>query len=104
MGAVIDAGKVKGGVGGGMGGARAVGGAAGGSHLFTHLSIIRFSFILPFPPFLLGFFSALPFPSFLFTFVFVAVFRLLWISSLAYPSLLGTKRFDCCMVFPECTM
>jgi hypothetical protein len=34
MGAVIDAGKVKGGVGGGMGGARAVGGAAGGSHSF----------------------------------------------------------------------
>jgi hypothetical protein len=32
----------------------------------------------------------------MFTFVFVSVFWLLWVSSLAYPNLLGTKRLGCC--------
>jgi hypothetical protein len=41
------------------------------------------------------FFIALPFSSF-FTIVFVSVFRLLWVSSLAYPNLLGTERLGCC--------
>jgi hypothetical protein len=27
---------------------------------------------------------------------FVSVFRLLWVSSLTYPNLLGTKKFGCC--------
>jgi hypothetical protein len=27
---------------------------------------------------------------------FVSVFRLMWVSSLTYPNLLGTKRFGCC--------
>jgi hypothetical protein len=31
-----------------------------------------------------------------FTFVFVSFFRILWVSSLAYPSLFGTKRLGCC--------
>jgi hypothetical protein len=39
MGAVSDAGEVKGRAGGGMGGARAVGGAAGGSHCYFYFFI-----------------------------------------------------------------
>jgi hypothetical protein len=36
-------------------------------------------------------------PSFFCTFVFVSVFRLLRVSSLAYPNLLGTNRHGCCI-------
>jgi hypothetical protein len=30
---------------------------------------------------------------------FVSIFWLMWISSLVYPNLLGTKRLDCCCIF-----
>jgi hypothetical protein len=29
-------------------------------------------------------------------FVFVSIFQLIWVSSLAYPNLHGTKRYGCC--------
>jgi hypothetical protein len=29
---------------------------------------------------------------------FVSVFRLMWVSFLAYPNLLGTKRLGCCCI------
>jgi hypothetical protein len=54
-----------------------------------------FQFFIAFPPFCLVF--LLPF---LFTFVFVSVFRLVWISYLAYPNLLRTKRVFVVVVFP----
>jgi hypothetical protein len=46
-------------------------------------------------PFSACFFISLPFPL-VFTFVSVSAFRFLWISSLAYPNLLETKRLSCC--------
>jgi hypothetical protein len=59
---------------------------------FVTFSMFQF-FIGLFPFFLPGF--LLPFvppPLFFFTFDFVSVFWLLWVPSLAYPNLLGTKR------------
>jgi hypothetical protein len=66
------------------------------SFLFTPFHLFCVSvFLLSFPLFLFGFFIVLPFsPSFLL--VFASVFRLMWVSSLAYSSFLGTKRFGCC--------
>jgi hypothetical protein len=64
------------------------------SFLFVLFRLFVFQFLLPFLPFLFGF--LLPF---LFTFVFVAVFWLLCVSSLAYLDLLGTKMLDCCCLF-----
>jgi hypothetical protein len=52
-------------------------------------------FLLPFPSFSVWFFIALPFPL-LFHLCFVSVSRLPWVSSPAYPNLLGTKRLGCC--------
>jgi hypothetical protein len=56
-----------------------------------------FSFYCLFPLFclcfLLPFLSPLPFH--LCGFIFVSVFQLLWVSSVAYPNLLGTKRHGC---------
>jgi hypothetical protein len=53
-----------------------------------------FPFFIAFSPlFLFGFFIALPFPL-----CFCLCFStpsLLWVSSLAYPNLLGTKRLGC---------
>jgi hypothetical protein len=46
MGAVSDAGEVKGRAGGGMGGARAVGGAAGGSHLIYNMFLLLLNMFL----------------------------------------------------------
>jgi hypothetical protein len=69
------------------------------SFLFAiFLPFLCFIFIV-FPLFFLLFY--LPFlPLFYFcTFVFFSVFRVIWVSSLAYPNLFGTKRFGCC-----CTM
>jgi hypothetical protein len=64
-----------------------------GSFFFLFIRpILCFSFFIAFPFFVFGFFIALPF----FTFVFVSFFRILWVSSLAYPSLFGTKRLGCC--------
>jgi hypothetical protein len=57
------------------------------------------SVLLPFPLFLVWFIS--PFvSSLLFHPCFVFVFRLMWVSSLAYPNVLGTKRLGgcCCML------
>jgi hypothetical protein len=45
--------------------------------------------------FLFGFFITLPF-SLLFHPCFFFVIRLMWVSSLTYPNLLGIKRFCCC--------
>jgi hypothetical protein len=39
----------------------------------------RLKFLLPFPPFYIYFFIALPFFPFFFPFIFVSVFRLLWV-------------------------
>jgi hypothetical protein len=47
-------------------------------------------FLLPFPPFTIGFFIVLPFFP-IFSCVFVSVFRLIWFSSLAYPTCLVLK-------------
>jgi hypothetical protein len=44
------------------------------------------------------FYCPFPFFPFFFTFVFVSVFRLLWVSSLAYSNLLRSKRFGCCLI------
>jgi hypothetical protein len=63
---------------------------------FCHLSpffVFRYFYCLPL--FCVCFFIALRFASF-FTFVFVSVFRLLWVSSLIYPNLLRNKRLGCC--------
>jgi hypothetical protein len=60
-------------------------------HLF-----VCFSSFIAFSLFLFGFFIALPFFPLPFHLYFVYVFRLLWVSSLAYPNLLGTKRLGCC--------
>jgi hypothetical protein len=67
------------------------------SFLFIHpLSpFLCFSFILSFHPFSVSFFIALLF-SLLLLLCFVSVFQLLWVSSLTYPNLLGTKRLGCC--------
>jgi hypothetical protein len=73
---------------------------------YCFLMLVFFLFIRPLSPFYVSifiasppfcFFIALPFSPF-FTFVFVSVFRLLWVSSLAYSNLLGTKRLDCCTI------
>jgi hypothetical protein len=69
--------------------------------LFAHFHFLWLSVFLPFPPFLIGFLS--PFVSpLLFHPCFVSVFLLMWVSSLAYPNLLGTKRLGwccCCRYF-----
>jgi hypothetical protein len=48
------------------------------------------------PPLFLFVFYCPSFSLFFFTFVFISVFRLLWVSSLVYPNLLGAKRICCC--------
>jgi hypothetical protein len=91
------------------------------THNILHFMLVFLLFIGLFSPFLcfsffifLSFFSvwffiALPCFSLLFQLFFVSVFRLLRVSSLAYPNLLGTKRLGCCCiiyyhsrVFPYC--
>jgi hypothetical protein len=57
--------------------------------LFIHPFLL--SVLLPSSLFLFGFFitlRSLP--------CFVSVFRLMWVPSLAYPNLIGTKRVGCC--------
>jgi hypothetical protein len=54
-----------------------------------------FNFLLHSPSFSVCYFNPLPPPP-PFSPLFFFVFRLLWISSLAYPNLLGTKRLSCC--------
>jgi hypothetical protein len=48
-------------------------------------------FIFPLPLFWFVFLSTS-----LFHLYFVSVFMLLWVSSVAYPNLLGTKMLGCC--------
>jgi hypothetical protein len=55
-----------------------------------------FSFLLSFPLFSVWFVIVLPFFPLLFHFCFVSIFRFLWVSSLAHPNLLETKRLGCC--------
>jgi hypothetical protein len=61
--------------------------------LFTFFCVSVFYFLFLF--FCLVFYrpSFFPLP---FHPCFVSVFRLIWVSSLAYPNLLGTKRLGCC--------
>jgi hypothetical protein len=71
--------------------------------LFYCLFMLVFSFYLLFFP-LMCFNFLLPFPTFSFWIfccpsispLFHLCFWLLWVSSLAYPNLLGTKWFGCC--------
>jgi hypothetical protein len=72
--------------------------------LYCLFILVFFLFIHPFSPFIVfQFFNCLPppllfvfyCPSF-FTFGLCLFFRLLWVSSLAYANLLGTKRLGCC--------
>jgi hypothetical protein len=77
--------------------------------LIVYNKMLVFSFYSLFSPFFCFIFYCLPllflfgfycpsfFPFFLHL-LFVFVFQLLWISSLAYPNLLGTKRLGCCIV------
>jgi hypothetical protein len=71
---------------------------AGELHIFvlrrmkaTLPPFLCFKIFIAFSSFSVWFFIALPFPPF-----FNFVFRLLWVSSLAYLNLLGTKRLGCC--------
>jgi hypothetical protein len=65
-----------------------------GFFLFIH-PIFPFCALVFYCLFLFVFLSPFVFPL-LFHSYFVSVFRLLWVSSLAYPTLLRTKRFGCC--------
>jgi hypothetical protein len=66
------------------------------------LMSVFFFLIAPFRFFVLVFYCLFPFfylvffIPLLFHPCFVTVFRLLWVSSLVYPNLLGTKRLGCC--------
>jgi Flp pilus assembly protein TadB len=63
--------------------------------LFALFVFFVFQILLSFPFFCLVFFIVLPFSP-CFSPLFLSVFRLLWVSSLAYPNLFGTKRLGCC--------
>jgi hypothetical protein len=58
------------------------------------VTFLCFSFLLSF--FYLAFLLSSPPPLFFFTFVFASVFWLLWVSSLAFPNLVRTKKLGCC--------
>jgi hypothetical protein len=65
--------------------------------LFIHHFLLFFVFQFFYcPPLSVWFFIALPFSPLLFHLYFFSVFRLLWVSPLAYRILFGTKRLGCC--------